>query len=56
MIYKEGKDISGFYFAGKVIVAVYDWIYLVWQAVRSCYGSGAWLDHLPWLDDDPWKD
>jgi hypothetical protein len=55
MIYKEGKEISGLYFAGKVITAVYAGARLVWQAVRSCYGSGAWLGDLPWLGDDPWK-
>ena len=55
MIYEDGKEISGIYFAGKIITAVYAGVLLVWQAVRSCYGSGAWLDDLQWLDDDPWK-
>ena len=56
MIYKDGKEISGIYYAGKIITAVYAGVLRVWQAVRSCYGSGAWLEDLPWLDDDPWKD
>ena len=41
MIYKDGKEISGIYYAGKIITAVYAGVLLVWQAVRSCYGSGA---------------
>ncbi len=28
---------------------------LVWQAIRSCFGSGAWIGERPWLGDDPWK-
>jgi len=29
---------------------------LVWQAIRSCFGTGAWLEERPWLDSDAWKD
>lgn len=29
---------------------------LVWQAIRSCFGTGAWLEERPWLNDDAWKD
>lgn len=25
------------------------------DTVRSCYGSGRWLDNKPWLDNDRWK-
>ena len=24
--------------------------------VRSCYGSGFWIEDKPWLDNDVWKD
>lgn len=34
---------------------VYRGARLVWQAIRSCFGSGAWLGDRPWLGDDPWK-
>ena len=31
---------------------------LIWQAtqedVRSCFGSGQWINTLPWLNDDAW--
>jgi len=55
MIYKENKEITGVYRGDIAISAVYKGDKLVWQAVRSCYGSGAWLNERPWLDDDPWK-
>lgn len=35
---------------------VYHGALLVWQAVRSCFGSGVWIQERPWLNDDPWKD
>lgn len=36
--------------------AVYRGVRLVWMAVRSCFGSGVWLDEKPWLDEEVWKD
>lgn len=38
--------------------------YLVWQKggggggdiVASCFGNGYWIDELPWIDTDAWKD
>lgn len=38
-----------------VVEEVYRGARLVWQAVRSCFGSGAWIGERPWLGDDPWK-
>ncbi|MBR5042997.1 MAG: MFS transporter [Bacteroidales bacterium] len=56
MIYKNGRETSGIYVAGRVITAVYAGARLVWQAIRSCFGSGIWIDEYPWLDDDAWSD
>jgi len=28
---------------------------LIWQGVRSCFGSGKWIGRLPWLGKDAWK-
>lgn len=40
--------------------AVYKGTQLVWRtvynAVKSCFGSGTWLDEKPWIDSDNWKD
>lgn len=27
---------------------------LVWQAVRSCFGSGVWVSAKPWLGQEKW--
>lgn len=56
MIYKNNKDTVRVYHGNKVISAVYKGSRLVWQAIRSCYGRGVWIQEKPWLDGDTWKD
>ena len=44
----------------KNIGAIYQGVNLVWRtiynAIRSCFGSGTWLEDKPWIDSDNWKD
>ena len=28
---------------------------LVWQSVRSCFGSGMWIQGKPWIGEEAWK-
>ena len=41
------------------IGAIYKGANLIWltiyNAVRSCFGSGTWLGDKPWLGTDSWK-
>lgn len=43
----------------KKIGAIYKGSQLVWlsiyNAIRSCFGSGIWLPDKPWLQDDTWR-
>lgn len=56
MIYKDEKEIIGVFKGDVPISAIYKGDKLVWQAIRSCFGSGAWINERPWLGEDPWKD
>ena len=44
----------------KNIGAIYQGTKLVWRtiynAIKSCFGSGTWLGDKPWIDSDNWKD
>ena len=50
---KTGKSVQ------KNIGAIYQGTKLVWRtvynAVKSCFGSGTWLGDKLWLGDDLWK-
>jgi hypothetical protein len=43
----------------KNIGAIYQGTKLVWRtvynAIKSCFGSGTWLGDKSWLGDDTWK-
>lgn len=28
---------------------------LIWEAIRSCFGSGWWINNRPWLNNNAWK-
>lgn len=55
MIYKGDTEVSAIYKGNRVIVEVYKGAVLVWQAIRSCFGRGFWINDKPWNNDDGWK-
>lgn len=55
MIRKDKKDTTAIYRNGIAHTAVYKGYQLVWQAVRSCFGRGYWINARPWLNNDSWK-
>lgn len=55
MIYKEGKEVTAVYRCKKVVTDIYKKGKLVWQAVRSCFGSGSWNNEKPWSNSEGWN-
>lgn len=55
MIYKDGKEIVSIIKNSRTISAVYKGSKLVWQAIRSCFGSGFRVNAKPWLNNEGWK-
>lgn len=58
-IRKDNKPITGIYYLGLPVVAVYARGKKVWPdivAILSCYAAGYWQDEYPWTDDTPWVD
>lgn len=55
MIIGKGKQIAIIHAGGRVIASVYHGTRLVWQAVRSCFGSGGWINEKPWINEEGWR-
>ena len=55
MILFNGKEINFISIGNKALSAIYQGTRLVWIAVRSCFGSGIWIETKPWLNEEKWK-
>lgn len=53
---KNNKDVISVIAKGKPITYIYKGTLLLWQSVRSCFGSGVWNSDKPWVNDEQWKD
>lgn len=55
MIYKDGKEVTAVYIAGRAIAAIRKGTLLVWEAITSCFGKGSWDNDQPWDNEDGWS-
>ena len=66
MIFKGNKEITTINSSNKIgdnseiyksipIQAIYRGMVTLYQAVRSCFGSGMWVNTKPWVNDEAWK-
>ena len=55
MIFKGKKELTEINLGKKNIIEIYLGKYLMWQAIRSCFGKGYWIPNLPWINTDIWK-
>ena len=51
----KSKEIIEIVAKGSVIAEVRKGLVLLWQSVRSCFGSGGWNNNLPWDNNDGWN-
>lgn len=56
----DNRNITRVTAATKVIKAIFvgtaTGALLVWEAIRSCFGSGMWIGAKPWLGAEGWKE
>lgn len=55
MIRIGGHEIDAVYLGNRALTAIYQGVRLVWQAVRSCFGAGFWVNEKPWLNEEGWR-
>jgi hypothetical protein len=55
MIVKNGKIINSYYYGKTPIMEIYRGKFLIWEAIRSCFGSGYWIPSSLWESDSIWR-
>lgn len=61
MIVKQNRKIESIFNKRYPLKMVYRKGYLVWSKesgpveAQSCFGRGYWVNTLPWLNNDGWK-
>ena len=53
--YFNDKELTAVYYGKRAIGAIYKGAVLVWEAIRSCFGKGYWIDAYPWNNEDGWR-
>ena len=55
MIYRNGHEVTDIRRGERPISAVYRGVRLVWEAIKSCFGKGFWVNNAPWVNGDGWR-
>lgn len=59
MITKNNRFVFNIDINSQPISRVYKGAQLIWlsvyNAIRSCFGSGTWYGNKPWLETDLWR-
>lgn len=54
-LYTKEHKIGRIYIAGSIVSSLYRGIVKIYEAVRSCFGSGQWHNRKPWINKEKWK-
>ena len=49
------QEINAVNWGPRAIAVIYKGIIKVWEAIRSCFGKGFWLNEYSWNNTDAWK-
>jgi len=55
-LFVNDKNIVEIFANNKVISTIYKGGRIVWEAIRSCFGSGMWIPKKPWLYKEGWRE
>lgn len=55
MLWSGNKRIAQIWVGKKPIATLWRGAVKVWEAIRSCFGKGYWINDKPWSDTDGWK-
>ncbi len=55
MAHQNKKELTNIFINKTPIQSVYQFGVVLWQAVRSCFGSGIWVNEKPWINEEIWK-
>jgi hypothetical protein len=60
MIKNRNKEVKEIIIKGYRLSKIYNKRYLVWSIdsggdISSCFGGGYWVNALPWINNDAWK-
>lgn len=54
-IFYKDKEITLINHGSRVVSSVYHGARLIWEAIRSCFGKGFWVNASSWNNSDVWK-
>lgn len=54
-IIAKNKNIESVYIGRIFVSAIYKGSVKIYEAIKSCFGKGFWINNKPWLNKDAWK-
>lgn len=55
MIFHNKARISARFYASHAVSTVYHAGRIAWEAIKSCFGKGYWINDKPWNNADAWN-
>jgi hypothetical protein len=54
-LYYGNKEIDSVFYGSKFIATIYKGSMVIWEAIKSCFGKGFWINSKGWNNKDGWK-